>query len=175
MHPKHHMEYCPKCAAKQFDFKEFGAFECGSCGFQLFINASAAVAVFIMDQQGRLLLTRRKFDPMAGTLDLPGGFVDPMEKGEDACRREIQEELNLSLDELSYIGSFPNEYVYKGMSYYTLDLAYTAVVNDFTPLKVADDVAEALFLYPEEIKLEEIGLGSIKVMLQEFMIQNKRP
>lgn len=177
MHPKHFMEHCPKCGEKQFEFQDFGAFECQSCQFQLYINASAAVAVFILNEKGELLLARRKFDPMAGTLDLPGGFVNTMETGEDAVHREIMEELNLTIDKLEYFGSFPNEYVFRGMSYFTLDLAYIGHVSDFTGLQANDDVSEVVFMKPLELDIDkEVGLSSIRQMLktyQQYISVNK--
>ena len=50
---------------------------------------------FIRDEQGRLLLVRRRRQPEAECWGLPGGKVDPMERLEDAVTRELREELGI--------------------------------------------------------------------------------
>ncbi|MEH0156764.1 NUDIX domain-containing protein [Limibacter armeniacum] len=168
MHPKHHFKYCPSCSKPTIFFQNYGAFECEECHFQLFINASAAVAAFILNEEGELLMAKRKHDPQAGTLDLPGGFVEVMEPAEDAVKREIMEELNLEVTHLEYFGSFPNEYLYKGMTYHTLDLAFVCKVKTFEGMQVNDDVADAIFIRPEKIDLNDIGLDSIRRMVLQY-------
>lgn len=52
---------------------------------------------FITDDQGRLLLVKRRRDPEAGHWGLPGGKVDFLEPVPDAVRREIAEELGITI------------------------------------------------------------------------------
>lgn len=51
-------------------------------------------------RDGKLLLIRRKRSPEAGFWSLPGGKVDPFETIADAARREIDEELGITLGAL---------------------------------------------------------------------------
>ena len=83
---------------------------CEDCKFQYYINNSAAVACLIFNSQGEVLLTRRAIDPNKGMLDLPGGFVEPLETAEEAVIREIKEELGLQITKMTYLVSFPNLY-----------------------------------------------------------------
>ncbi|WP_044207140.1 NUDIX domain-containing protein [Flammeovirga sp. OC4] len=168
MHIKEHFKSCPKCKsdAIQFDKKHF---VCSNCGFDLYINASAAVAVLITNQQGELLLTVRKFDPFKGTYDLPGGFVDINETVEDAAIREIKEELNLDIISLEYFCSFPNTYTYKEVDYYTLDMVFKAQIKDFSPLQANDDVSSIEFISPKKIDTTTIGLTSIKAIVSKYI------
>ncbi|MDR1227073.1 MAG: NUDIX domain-containing protein [Prevotellaceae bacterium] len=135
----------------------------------MYTNESAATVALITNSKGELLFVRRKFDPAKGMLDLPGGFVDLGETGERAIIREVKEELNLEVDELQFCGSFPNQYLFGGIIYFTLDLTFICKVNDFTLLRAADDAEECLFIAPEKVNLDEIGLGSIKEIVKQVV------
>lgn len=54
-------------------------------------------------QNGKLLLIQRRLDPESGCWGLPGGKVDWLEPVEHAARRETQEELGISLGELTLL------------------------------------------------------------------------
>lgn len=168
MHIQEHFKYCPKCNSKAINFK-VKHFVCEKCQFDFYINASAAVAVLINDTKGNLLLTRRKFDPSKGTLDLPGGFVDIHETAEDAAIREIKEELNLDISKLKYFCSFPNTYTFKEIDYYTLDLVFLAEIESFENIQANDDVSDLLFIPPSNINIEDIGLNSIKIIVKKYI------
>lgn len=51
----------------------------------------------ILDSDGRLLLVQRRRPPEAGCWGLPGGKLDFGETVEDAIRREILEELGITI------------------------------------------------------------------------------
>ncbi len=58
------------------------------------------VAAALIDADGRVLVQQRPPDkPMAGLWEFPGGKVDPGESPEAALRRELDEELGLTIDE----------------------------------------------------------------------------
>ena len=79
------------------------AMRCPSCGFVYFHNCASCVAAIITVKQG-IVLTVRNRAPKKGLLDLPGGFCNYGESLEDALVREVREELNLELSDLSYFG-----------------------------------------------------------------------
>jgi len=123
---------------------------------------SASVAAIIRNEKNEILFTIRKHDPAAGMLDLPGGFVDLGETAEDAVKREIFEELNLEINKTEFVGTFTNKYLYARIEYQTLDLVYNCSVESFEELKVADDVSGYVFLDAAKVRHEEIGLESIR-------------
>lgn len=66
-------KYCPACGSSHFETNSEKSKLCRSCGFEYFVNPSAATAAFIMNERGELLVERRKREPAKGMLDLPGG------------------------------------------------------------------------------------------------------
>jgi 8-oxo-dGTP pyrophosphatase MutT (NUDIX family) len=61
------------------------------------MSGAASVAVV---EAGRVLLIERARDPYAGRWTLPGGTCEPGEAPEDCARRELAEELGLTLGTL---------------------------------------------------------------------------
>ncbi|MHA6696518.1 NUDIX hydrolase [Chryseobacterium sp. A321] len=116
-------KYCPNCGNSSLTWDGEKRWSCTQCQFTLYHNCAAAVAVLIRCED-EILVTKRNLEPGKGLLDLPGGFVDPNESAEEACSREVREELKIELDlnSLKILKSRPNEYPYKGILYHTLDL-----------------------------------------------------
>ena len=168
-HPSNVIKFCPVCGNKSFSFSGDKFFTCGSCGFIYFINPAPAVAAVIESPDGRIVLTRRKHEPLAGMLDLPGGFVDMMESAEEAIRREIKEELGINVGPLAFLGTCPNEYVYRGLSYFTCDLGFVCSSVELEQMHPADDVSEAILIRPEDIDFREIGFPSIEYLLKQYV------
>lgn len=161
------IKYCPACGTAQFECIAEKLFECASCGFQYFHNTAAAAAV-VLEYEDKILLTVRKFDPHRGTYDLPGGFIDYNESGEEGLTREIREELNLDIKEMSYLCSFPNEYLYKEVQYHTLDLIFTASISNIDGIKAGDDISDFIWVKPKDIDLNKVAVTSIKNALSFY-------
>ena len=96
-HPLSQFKYCPKCGSIHFEINNEKSKRCTDCRFVYYFNPSAATVALIMNEQNELLVCRRAKDPAKGTLDLPGGFIDMAETGEEGVRREVKEETGLTL------------------------------------------------------------------------------
>ena len=168
-HPIHVLKFCPKCGCNDFRPTGSRSFLCPCCGFNYYINASAAVAGIIHNSLGEILFTRRAIEPHRGMLDLPGGFVDPMETAEAAIIREIREELGAEVSSLKYLCSFPNQYVFSGFTVFTLDLAFELKVNDLKHMKAMDDISAFEFHQPELVNLDELPSVSMRNILKEII------
>lgn len=167
--------YCPKCGAANFITSDFGrSYRCRECHFHYFINNSAAVACLIFNENGELLLTRRAVEPGKGMLDLPGGFVEPMESAEEAVDREIEEELNIRISRKSYLGSFPNRYPYSDFTVPTVDLAYVCESDDLGRLKPGDDVASVEFYLPGNIDFADLCSQSMKQIIRYYLDKSSK-
>lgn len=164
--------HCPTCGSDKFLQNNEKSKRCESCGFVFYINASAAVATFILNEKKELLVCRRGKNPEKGTLDLPGGFVDENETAEEAVCREIAEELNAKVVESKYLFSLPNQYEYCGLTTPTLDMFFSCKLEDLSNLKPSDDVEDCFFVPLNEVNPELFGLKSIKKAVQLFLVEN---
>lgn len=172
-YPENVFKFCPRCGSSRFVPASVKEMQCTTCGFRHFVNPVAAVTALITDGTGRLLLTRRRSAPAQGMLDLPGGFVDKFETAEDAIIRELKEELNLNIEEIRFFGTFPNEYLFGEIVYFTLDIVFECIVRNFDMLIPSDDVISSEFIPPDKINLNEIGLDSVKnIILAYWKLNN---
>ena len=167
-HPLIVLRYCPKCGSPGFKADTERSLKCSDCGFILFINSAAAVAALISDDSNKLLLTTRGIEPDYGKLDLPGGFINPGESAWDAVKRELNEELGLEVKSMQYLWSLPNEYIFNGLSIFTLDLAFSVVPYTLANLKPMDDITDFNFFSENDIDYSQIPAPSIKSFVQQF-------
>ncbi len=164
--------YCPQCGKESLIFENNRKLHCPECGFSLYHNIAAAVSVLVKSEKGYIILKRGK-EPASGMLDLPGGFIDPEESAEEACHREILEETGLRIENLNYLGSAPNIYPYKGVTYNTCDLFFTAECLEADFRRQEEEIEEILFLKKEDIKIDRFAFDSVKYFLNHYL--NKLP
>lgn len=163
-----HFHTCPRCGATADEPNRVVPFRCAHCGFVLFFNAAAAVAVFVRREDGHVLFVRRAKDPGRGQLGLPGGFADFGETAEEATRRETREEVGLELGDLTYLASFPNVYVYSGVTYHTLDIFFVAATKGTEAPRALDAVDSVCWIDPMTVDLEEIAFPSMRSAVLEL-------
>ena len=167
--------HCPVCGSIKFTLNNVKSKRCESCDFVLYINASAAVAAFIVNESGDLLVCKRGKEPEKGTLDLPGGFVDENETAEEAVSREIQEELGATVVSSKYLYSLPNTYEYSGLTTPTLDMFFACSLEETDRLKPSDDVEDCFFVPFAKLNPDLFGLKSIKRAVALFLKEKKNP
>jgi len=160
--------HCPRCAANDLTWPTPKNFTCRQCGFVLYLNIAAAVAV-IIECQGKILFGLRKHDPGKGMLDLPGGFVDAGETAEAAALREVREEAGIELPKIQYLFSLPNTYHYRDIVYDTLDMIYLCHLSEPPRMKAADDLEQLLWIDYDEIAYERIVFSSLRRGVQLFL------
>ena len=170
MHPLHQFKFCSKCGSSHFVENNFKSKRCEACGFVYYFNPSSSTIAIIINSNDELLVATRAHDPAKGTFDLPGGFVDMNETGEEAVIREVKEETGLHVSQAKYMFSIPNTYVYSGFEVHTLDLVYLCKVDDMQNIKAEDDVASLQFIKISELNPDLFGLRSVKEVIQEIKI-----
>lgn len=169
MHFQEKFKYCPSCGERRFVSNCVKSKKCTSCGFVFYLNPSAATAVFLTNEEGKLLVCRRAHEPARGTLDLPGGFVDLGETAEEGILREVKEELGVDLDSVSYLFSIPNDYLYSDLNVPTMDMFFESSITKHTAILPQDDVATAQFLHLKDIDPTCFGLSSIQKAVRKYI------
>ena len=164
--------HCPRCGGESLSWPSPQNFECAACGFTLFLNTAAAVAV-IIECRGKILFGVRKHEPWRGMLDLPGGFVDPGETAEEAARREVKEELGIDISGKRYFCSLPNTYPYRGIVYNTLDLIFLVHFDEPPDVKAADDLEDVLWVDRDAVEFERIAFDSLRRALRRYLLSGQ--
>lgn len=162
MHVLDKFRYCPVCGSAEFEPSTVKSKRCRHCGFEYFLNPSAANAALIMNSRDELLVITRKNDPAKGTLDLPGGFYDLGETAAQGLAREVKEETGLTVVSSRLLFSYSNTYLYSGFTVHTLDFFFLCRVKDFTALSAHDDAASYEWVAVKDLCPERFGLDSIR-------------
>lgn len=160
--------YCPSCQSKELFYDGIKKLHCRACSFTFFHNVAAA-AVAVLEYGEQIVLIKRSKEPGKGKLDLPGGFVDPDESAEEAVRREVKEELSMDLGTLTYLGSHPNTYDYKGVTYKTCDLFFSSRIETIPTAFDKREIKELILIHPSEISEDQIAFESTKMCLHHFL------
>lgn len=168
-HPLQSFRFCPQCGREGFANCYERAKHCPNCGLTYFHNVAAAVACLVRDRAGQWLFVRRAKDPAKGTLDLTGGFVDPMETIEQAVARELKEETGLSPLSIHYLSSRPNRYPFSGITVYTADQFFLVEVEDCHKAVAQDDAAEIVITELGKLSAQDFGLESISHFMAELL------
>lgn len=111
-------------------------------------------------QSGHLLLVERKAQPGRGLMALPGGFVDPHEKLQDAVIRELREETRIKVPAPVLKGSIVTSEVfddpYRSARGRTITHAYLIELQGekLPKVKGGDDAAKAFWVAFADVKPE---------------------
>ena len=128
--------------------------------------------VVVVDEQGRLLLQQRKFPE--GAWGIPGGLMELGESTEDVARRELFEETQLQVDELTLINVYSGpEYFIRaanGDEFYVVTTAYYA--ENATGELVVDQAESITFNYFHPHELPENIVKSHREILDEFLLKH---
>ena len=123
---------------------------------------------------GRALFIRRGHEPGLGRLAFVGGFVDAGETPEDALRREVREEVGVELDAIGYLGSQPNTYAYRGITYHVVDLIFVAQLAEGAAPRAIDGVEAIEWHDPLALDPARLAFASMTWALATFQRQRER-
>jgi len=149
--PSAWFRFCPSCGRGPADRPDPQVFSCPACGFHYHFNPVVAAGVVVEGDDGRVLFVRRAKEPSRGLLAFPGGFVDFGETAEGAVAREAHEETGIDVRDLRFLGSWPNLYEWRGVTYPVVDLYFTGCLGVGEVPSARHEVEEIVWLRPEEV------------------------
>jgi ADP-ribose pyrophosphatase YjhB (NUDIX family) len=150
---------------------EKGKAECPDCRFLTYASSKPTASAACLDDEGRVLLSRRGAEPFEGMWDLPGGFLDEEEHPLDCLRRELREEGGVEVEPLEFLGVWIDKYGGDGSAQTTLNLYWTVRIVEGT-LEPADDVAEFRWFAPEDVPLDELAFPHTRDVLSVLWEKN---
>jgi ADP-ribose pyrophosphatase YjhB (NUDIX family) len=172
MIPHTHFHFCPKCGGgKILPIQEHGV-RCTNCGYVYYHNSAAAVSA-LLETPGGIVLIERQLAPKRGYYDLPGGFVGHGESLEEALAREVREELKVEVENPVYLGSFPNVYPYKRVTYFTTDAFFVCRAVSLRPMTANEEIGRISIREPGRINLAGIAFDSARKAIRLYRKSRK--
>ncbi|MBI5044415.1 MAG: NUDIX domain-containing protein [Candidatus Levybacteria bacterium] len=174
MKPEEAYAYCPKCGERYqnpFLSTDF-ALQCTNCRFVFYLNPAPSNALIIENDKGEILLVKRKFDPMKGYWDFPGGFIKPNEDFVASTTREVKEELGIELREITLLYAFADDYLYQGINVPVLCL-YGCAKTDISSFNAGDDVGGYQFFSKSDVLGAEMAFPSHVKALETYIKSKK--
>ncbi len=158
--------FCPACGAPTVErhIDHYMRSVCTSCGKILYRNPVPATGC-VVEQEGSVLLARRKFEPWKGCWYVPSGFVEYGDDVEETARREVREETGLvvELGPLFGVYSYFDDPRQDGI----IILYRASVVGG--ALEAGDDAAEVAFFAANRLPPgDQIGFASHRQALREW-------
>ncbi|MFD5496494.1 NAD(+) diphosphatase [Streptomyces sp. NPDC001812] len=98
--------FCSRCGERTVIAAAGHIRRCPACGAEHYPRTDPAVIMAVVDRQDRILLGRQVHWP-EGRFSTLAGFVEPGEAIEQSVRREVHEEVGISVGEVEYIASQP--------------------------------------------------------------------
>lgn len=120
---------------------------CPKCEKIYYENPTPVVAVVARDNEGKILLVKRKTEPGKGEWALPSGFMEIEETPTQAVLRELAEETGLEGKLKGLIGVYSNKSIIHG---YLVTIIYEAEIMGGN-LCAGDDAEEAGFFTVDQL------------------------
>lgn len=98
--------HCERCGAATTPDDAGTRRKCPACGLLSFPRQDPAIIVAVLDPSDRLLLASQRAWP-SDRVSVIAGFVEAGESLEQACWREVAEEVGVTLESAAYVSSQP--------------------------------------------------------------------
>lgn len=126
-------------------------------------HIKSSVVACIIDEQQRILLTKRSIPPFFGQWVMPGGKIDHGETIHQALKREVDEEVGLQVAVESLIDIYEHIGVGKHQDHYII-LYYRAQPLSFELSINPDEISEACWFNAEQLVRLDVPPGSRHIL-----------
>ena len=99
-------QFCPRCGAATTAEQAGWIRRCERDGSEHYPRTDPAVIMAVVDADDRLLLARSAHWP-EGRFSVLAGFVEPGECFDAAVAREVEEEVGIAVEDITYLGNQP--------------------------------------------------------------------
>jgi len=154
------VSYCPRCR-RPAEVVYPRSLTCAHCGYGAYYNPKPVAAAIPRDDDGRIVLLRRGFDPGAGLWTFPGGFVDLGESVEEAALRETREELEMDIQLDGLVG------VYSRADERVVLVVFQA--RALSPPSTTEEATEVNAFASGELPWDELAFWSTEVALRDAL------
>jgi len=146
-------KYCPICGHPlvHLDKDEDDGPRCVKCERVFYSAPYPTVSAILTDEDEKhVLLARRRFEPLEGYWQVPGGFLDLRESLEEGLRREISEELAVKIRIEKQLGSHPD--IYGAERVPIISIYYLTTIAQGEPA-AGSDVSEVQWFHRDELPM----------------------
>lgn len=156
--------YCGRCGKETIHAQHERAIICPSCGHSYYPRISPVVIIAIIDGD-RILLTRYNRSGYRRHA-LVAGFVEIGETLEDAVRREVMEEVGLSVKNIRYVESQPWPFSSSLIAGFCAEADGDVTVH--LNMDGGEELAEAVWVSRDELEIEDNNVSLTWDMIRKF-------
>lgn len=153
--------YCGRCGDTLHFLEENSALTCKACGHLIFPRLSPACIVLVT--KGDEILLGRSYNFPQGRYSLLAGFVEAGESAEACAKREVKEEVGITIKNLRYFGtqswSFPH----------SLMLGYFAEYESGEIILQEEEIEDAKWFTKESVPTMPYSTSIAYQMIQAWM------
>lgn len=161
--------YCGQCGGRTTQPNPTErALHCPKCERAVWPRLSPCVIVRVTNSDGELLLVRQPSWP-TGRYSLVAGFVEPGETLEQCVRRELREEANVTVTDITYLGSQPWPFPHQLM------VGFSAQWESGEPRPNDPEIEDVRWFAPESVPETPPSRISIaQRMIEGYLLQRNK-
>ncbi len=155
-------QFCGKCGSAMQNRTTELAKICPACGFVSFPRLSPAVIMSITRKDHILLARSPRFSP--GMYSTLAGFVEPGETLEEAVKREVREEVNVRIGNITYVASQPWPFPHSIMIGFSADFVDGEIEID------NDEIEDAQWFSVQNLPVLPSKITIARLLIDNFVL-----
>jgi NAD+ diphosphatase len=160
-------QYCGRCGTPTEPSSGERSRRCPKCGLLAFPRLAPAIIALVERADGRALLARNVNFPRT-MFSCLAGFVEPGETLEEAVRREVAEEVGVTLGEVRYFSSQPWPFPHSLMIGFVAEWIGGDIVCQ------TGEIAEARWFDPNELPDIPSGISIARRLIDDWVSRSGR-